>query len=163
MPYFERKPWLESVQEVAKAGPPDAVIAMGENEPGIGDIARDVLSAEMGPQYALDGPYRCRQTLAPGQSGSITLEVSADSAVSALTLDLSPGDLRSRSGAIIPANKIEVWPGQITVAPGTSARFVVEILVPLQTEPGIYTGRVIGSGPEPLSFLIEVEVGRPKS
>lgn len=163
MPYFERKPWLETVQEVTKAGPPGDAMLTGEDEPGIGDIARDVLSAETGPQHALDGPYRCRETMSPGQSGSITLEVSADSAGGALTLDLSPGDLRSRSGAIIPANKIKVRPDHLAIAPGSNGRFVVDILVPLQSKPAIYTGRVIGSGPEPVSFQIEVEVGPPKA
>lgn len=102
-------------------------------------------------------------TMSPGQSGSITLEVSADSAGGALTLDLSPGDLRSRSGAIIPANKIKVRPDHLAIAPGSNGRFVVDILVPLQSKPAIYTGRVIGSGPEPVSFQIEVEVGPPKA
>lgn len=163
MPYFERKPWLETVQKIATPGPSDAAKAKVGDEPGIVDIARNVLAAEMRPQYALEGPYRCRETLAPGQSGSIKLEVSADKDGGTLTLDLSPSELRSRDGMVIPPNNIEVHPGLIAVAPSSSARFLVEIMVPLQAEPGVYTGRVVGSGPEPVSFLIEVEVGQAKA
>jgi len=32
-------------------------------------------------------------------------------------------------------------------------------LVPLETKPGRYAARVIGSGPEPVSFLVEFDVG----
>ena len=160
MPYFERKPWREMAKESAKAPLPNTLMA--EDECGIADIARQVLSAASGPQQALEGPYRCRDVLTPGQRGSVTLEVSADINGGAMSLELAPGDLRDQNGAVIPADKIGVLPKHIDIAPGSSAQFVVEVLVPPDAKPGLYSGRVIGSGQEPVNFLIEIEVGQSK-
>ena len=162
MPYFERKTWLEMVGDLPKVAQPDAATVADRDEPGIADIARSVLLTETGPQHALDGPYRCREILTPGQRGSVTLEVSADRSGGTLTLDISPGDLRSRGGSIIPANKIDIRPAHLAIAPGSSTQFVVEILVPLEADSGQYIGRITGRGPEPVDFLIEVEVGTNK-
>lgn len=160
MPYFERKPWAESVGKVdvpevlTEHMAPPAV-----DEAGIVDIAQEVLSAETGPQHPLDGPYRCREVLRPGGEGRMVLEVAADRNGGPLTLDLSPSDLRSGQH-VLPSNRVAVTPSHLSIPPGGAARFEVAFTIPMGAVPGLYSGRIIGTGPEPVSFLIEVEVDK---
>lgn len=153
MPYFERKPWQEATGAVlstaSKKTPEDFDFATA---------ARSVLSNEASRKQGDCGPFRCRKAVSPGRQGVIVLSVAANGAGGPVTLKFSSGDLRTQSGHEILSRNIHMIPDQIIVEPG--ARQVIEIRVdiPDQAEPGVYVGNVVGDGPEPMEFVVEIEV-----
>ena len=72
--------------------------------------------------------------------------------------DLSSGDLRSRSGASLSANLVQLEPAKLTIPPGGSERLEVHVRISQSAEPGVYSGRVTGNCPESVSFVVEYEV-----
>ena len=156
MPYFERKLWQDTVDPLTDAGTKRA-----RPEVNIAELAQSILNADAGSKHALDGPFRCRKPVRPGDRGVIVLSVSADGKGGPLSLELAAGDLRSRERHIIPSNLVHTEPTHLTIAPGGNGNFEVHVLVPKETKPGLYSGRVIGEGAEPISFVVEYEVSGP--
>lgn len=150
MPYFQRKPYLETMTEAApKSAPPEERFA---------DLARGVLAAETAPAQAFEGPFRVARPVAPGEEGRVTLSIAADDRGGPLTLNFSAEDLRGADGGVIPSGMIALRPERVTVRPGGSADVHVDVRPPRDAHPGVYRGRIVGTGTEPLTLLIEVEV-----
>ncbi|MGI9388538.1 MAG: hypothetical protein ACR2O1_00650 [Boseongicola sp.] len=124
----------------------------------IAKMARTILAAETGPRIASVGPFRCRKPVHPGGRGVIVLNVAANNDGGPVTIELSPSDLHSRSGCSIAADLIRLEPSQVTIPPGSSETLKVHVKIPQSADPGIYSGRVSGYCPEPVSFVVEYEV-----
>ena len=154
MPYFERKPWSEMLGGLTDI---NVTPKAANDDFDIAELAQTILTAES-RKHALDGPFRCRKQVCPEEKAKLVLNVAADDNGGPLTLDLSPGDLRARSGHVIPSNLVHVEPARLRIPPGGSQSFEVHVLVPHSAEQGLYSGRVVGNGPEPISFIVEFEV-----
>ena len=157
MPYYRRKPYEEMAAEQARAAASKASRPAGG--PPIVDLAQSVLASEAAPRPTLDGPFRCRRALAPGQTGGLTLTYAIDGAGDApMTLDLAATDLRGPDGAVIPADHVAVTPRRLSLAPDAATDVRVEASAPRQAASGLYTGRIDGKGAEPTSTVVEFEV-----
>ena len=156
MPYFERKPYAEMMAEAAAR---EAQRAEASEEPAFEDLARGVLAAESAPERAYVGPFRVREVVAPGRRGGLTVAIAADRQGGPLTLDFAEGDLRGPGDAAIPASRMRLSPARMTIPPGEAVDVDISILVPEETAPGVYCGRVVGHGSEPTTIHVEVEVG----
>ncbi|WIY23633.1 COG1470 family protein [Parasedimentitalea psychrophila] len=155
MPYFERKLWQKQIDKITEV---DTEIV--DDNVDMEKIALSILSTEAGPQHALGGRFRCRKLVQPGESGVIVLSIAANDDGGPVTLDLSPGDLQSRSGCAISANLIQLKPAQLTIPPGGSQRLEVHVQIPHSTKPGVYSGRVTGNNPDSVIFIVEYEVNQ---
>lgn len=153
MPYFVRKSWHETQASVSE---PAANLPMSESNAV--EIARSVLAHETEDHWQSDGPFRCRTPVCAGETAKIVLSVEANGSHRALSVAMSAGHLRARSGGIIPTGMVRLDPSDFLVEPGKSQSLEVKIMVPDEAEPGVYSGRVTGCGEEPINFLIEVEV-----
>ena len=72
MPYFIRRPYAETTALREPKSPADEVDLL--------DLAKNVLSMETGP--AVEGPFRLRHPLKPGDSGTMILELALDEGTS---------------------------------------------------------------------------------
>lgn len=154
MPYFQRKPYQETLADLATAH-------TGKSTPDdtpFRELARSVLDEETGPKNAIEGPFRCKRPIPPGGSGIITLNFAADDAGDALSVQFTTSDLHGPDGAVLPADLIDVKPEEITLRSGQSQDVTITIIVPNEKPAGRYHGRVTALGSEPTSIVIEVDV-----
>lgn len=145
MPYFTRRPYAE-MQVASPSAPPVP-------SPDILALAGEVLAYETGG--ATEGTFRMRSPVAPGTTGRIVLNVSADPGPVIPALRLAPSDLVGAAGRIA-ASQIRVDPQTMLAAP--SQEMVISVAVPPGTAAGLYSGTVTAPGPDGFVLRIEVPV-----
>lgn len=157
MPYFERKPYADTIAATADMmgkSPPDA-----PPEPNIVDLATSVLGDGAQTAAHQEGPFRARNPVDPGQVASLTLEIAADTSDGDVMIAFSASDLTGENGVRIPSHMITLTPHHLRLTPGDEDIDIkIEVAVPNGTAPGIYAGRISGQGAEPVTILVEVEV-----
>lgn len=153
MPYFVRKPFEKQLADTNTC-----VVDNAGDENPFSDLARLVLSTETGKHQTLDGPFRCRRPCSPGSVANLTLSLSADTNGGPVSVELLPGDLHGPQARIIPATSLRVNPDSVLVRPGQSAEIVVSLDAPLGVSPGLYRGRIAGTGSEPTVLIVEFEI-----
>jgi hypothetical protein len=153
MPYFERKTWQETAGARTRKVPPKR-----DQEVSVKELAQSILRAETERQHSQNAPFRCKKPVSDSNTGIIGVSVSADNTGGPLSLNLVQKDLRCISGQIIPAQFVTLTPDVLTILPGESASFEVQLRVPNEATPGLYAGRITGHGTESLSFIVEFEV-----
>lgn len=149
MPYFERKPYLDTGSTDTVPQPPDVPIT---------DMARHVLSGETRRKHHLDGPFACSSSTTPGDQATITLEISANSDSGPVHMRFEAGDMVSKAGAAIPASLIYVTPKEMHLLPGGSQELRIVTRVPDLLPAGQYTGRITGMGSEPTAIVVSFDV-----
>lgn len=148
MPYFQRKPYAETVQ----SGP------VAANSAGdILDLASRVLAQEMVVPAASEGPFRLRRSLAPGQSGSMVLTLAQDGGTLPLATRLSCSDLVGPSGRIA-ASQVRLHPAMVVLGPGAASDLRVTVTAAPGTAPGLYVGTLTSPDDAGLSIRVEVPV-----
>lgn len=153
MPYFVRKPFEEQLADT------DACVAeQASDEIPFSEMARQVLTSEKGMCQTLDGPFRCRKPGNAGSTASLTLALSANTNGGPVTVDFLPGDLQGPQASIIPASSLRVSPDSVMVQPGNSVDVVVSLDAPPDISPGLYRGKIVGTGNEPTVLIVEFEV-----
>lgn len=156
VPYFQRKPYLQTVAAATGLAPP--VQTPKSAEPTILDLATSVLTQETSNSVASDGPFRARHPVKAGQSSSLTLTLACDVGGDFMTIDFKPFDMRGPEGGHIPQTCVTVSPGRVKLGPVSSCDVTIEIAVPEGSSAGIYTGELDGHGSERLKIDIEIEV-----
>ena len=157
MPYFERTSYTEMVA-AAKHHPADAGPS-AEQDPSILDLASSVLAEETRNPAETSGPFRVAKTVKRGgPPASMTLALASESSDDRMQVTLSQTDLRGPDGSLIPPDCVTLSPSHVVLMPGTTAEVEVSIDIPTMASPGIYAGRIYGTGSERLAISIEVEV-----
>ena len=153
MPYFVRKPFEKQLADT------NACVAdFTSDEMPFSELARQVLTSEKGMRQTLDGPFRCRRPCGPGSAASLTLSLSADTKGGPVSVDFLPSDLCGPQANIIPATSLRVSPDSVLVQPGQSAEIVVSLDAPPDISPGLYRGKITGTGTEPTVLVVEFEI-----
>ncbi len=153
MPYFQRKSWQATIDDFPKIASIDSTQHFS-----FAKAAEAILTSETLRKQRSNGPFRNRKEICAGEVGIVVLSISATSDGGPVSLDFSASDLRSQLGDAIPGCNVSLSPQKVEIAPGGRQVLEVHVSVPDRTEPGIYVGRVFGSGPEPIDFLLEFEV-----
>ena len=99
LPYFIRRPYAETTALLEPKSPADEVDLL--------DLAKNVLSMETGP--AVDGPFRLRRPLQPGDSGTMILELALDEGTTSVTVSLAASNLIG-PGSRIGAELVRISP-----------------------------------------------------
>ena len=153
MPYFERKPWLDTSETLERG----VAGSTGETY-DFAQAARSILDRESARKAEGAGPYRCRTPVPPGGEGRIVLALAANGDDDPLDLAFSSDGLAGPSGTRLPAEAVSITPRTLRVAPGRQETLTITLRVPKDALGGLYHGRVNGKGPVPLALEVEFEV-----
>lgn len=157
MPYFERTSYDEMVA-AAKDHSPVAGPSTEQDE-SILDLATSILAEETQEPVETTGPFRAGKAVRRGgPSALMTLALASESPDEQMQVTLISTQLRGPKGGLIPPDCVTLSPSRVVLAPGTTADVKVSIAIPAMASPGIYAGRINGTGSERLAILIEVEV-----
>jgi hypothetical protein len=147
LPYFIRRPYAETSALRQPESPADEVDLL--------DLAKNVLSVETG--RAVEGQFRLRGRLQPGDSGTMVLELALDEGTTSVTISLTASDLAG-PGLPIPAESVQICPSTLTLFAGASAEVTVTVLAPPDARPGLYAGILSATGDETFAIGIQAEV-----
>jgi hypothetical protein len=147
LPYFIRRPYAEVMALRQPKNPADEVDLL--------DLAKNVLSMETGP--AVDGPFRLRRPLQPGDSGTMILELMVDEGTASVTISLAASNLIG-PGSRIAAESVRISPSTISLSTGVPAEVTVTVQVPPDARPGLYTGALSATGDDTFAIGIQAEI-----
>jgi hypothetical protein len=153
MPYFQRKPYAETVARGTATSPSPADSAATD----ILDMAADVLARET-PGNDAYGPFRLRQTVPAGQTGAMVLGMMPESGLESALLRLLPGDFVGPAGRI-PASAVTLDPPVLQLESGAGSDLRITIAAPVGTLPGLYSGLLTSVNDPAITIRIEVPVG----
>jgi len=122
------------------------------------ELARRVLETSAGGTQQIDGPFRCRKGCLPGSTGTILLSFTAPAGPTAVEMHFEPGDLTSRDGAVLPADRVNVVPSHVRIEPGEAVDVAINLTAHDLAEPGQYRGRIHCTGAEPTAIVVVFEV-----
>jgi hypothetical protein len=155
MPYFQRKPYAQTPQQVPSAGAAADLAAGLAEAPDILQIASGVLSEQ--PLPAATGPFRLRQPIRAGQSGTMVLTLWNDGGAESVVTRLVAGDLLGPGGRI-PAAQVRVEPAAVSLSAGSACDVRVTVTASPGTMPGLYLGQLQGDGVSGIAIPVEVPV-----
>jgi hypothetical protein len=147
LPYFIRRPYAETSALRQPESPADEVDLL--------DLAKNVLSLETG--RTVEGPFRLRGPLQPGDSGTMVLELALDEGIAPVTISLAASDLVG-PGSRITAESVRISPSTITLVTGASAEVTVTIQAPPNARPGLYIGTLSATGDDTFAIGIQAEI-----
>ena len=147
MPYFIRRPYAEASALREPGSPAEEVDLL--------DLAKNVLSLETG--RAVEGQFRLREPLQPGNSGTMVLELALNEGTTSVTISLAASDLVG-SDSRIAAESVGISPSTFTLFTGAFAEVTVTVQAPPDASPGLYTGSLSATGDDTFAIGIQAEV-----
>ncbi len=147
MPYFIRRPYAETTALREPKSPADEVDLL--------DLAKNVLSMETGP--AVEGPFRLRHPLKPGDIGTLILELALDEGTASVKVSLAASNLIG-PGSRIAAESVRISPSTITLSTGAPAEVTVTVQAPADARAGLYTGTLSATGDDTFAIGIQAEI-----